>query len=367
MPAGSVSGSRNPISTWPLRRRCNSSDVGLRTLTTASADHGSPESSAPASRYASSGNAAATPAPGSTTTLNPPRRAWKRLQGQAPPGARPARLPAERRFALRDSTYVPWPRVTHFIVDYGLWFLFGIVCLESAGLWLPGETALIAAGVYAAKGKLSIAAVIVRRRGGRDHRGQHRLLARTRARPEADLPLRLAGAHRRPDPASRRTLLPEARRQGRLLRALLRRRSSHRCVDGGNHAHVLVAVPLLERTRRHRLGDARRARRVLRRQGGRRRDRSLWRVRRNCARHPLRARNRSVHLCGGGRSRRESAALLPRARLRVARSSRCDRRRPDPGVRPRLRGRLREQGVAERHRQPRRADVQRVRAPLRDA
>lgn len=51
--------------------------------------------------------------------------------------------------------------MTHFIRDYGLWFLFGIVCLESAGLWLPGETALIAAGVYAAKGKLSITSVIV--------------------------------------------------------------------------------------------------------------------------------------------------------------------------------------------------------------
>jgi len=51
--------------------------------------------------------------------------------------------------------------VTHFIVHYGLWFLFGIVCLESAGLWLPGETALIAAGVYASKGHLSITAVIV--------------------------------------------------------------------------------------------------------------------------------------------------------------------------------------------------------------
>jgi membrane protein DedA with SNARE-associated domain len=47
------------------------------------------------------------------------------------------------------------------IHDYGLFFLFGIICLESAGLWLPGETALIAAGVYASKGHLSIAAVIV--------------------------------------------------------------------------------------------------------------------------------------------------------------------------------------------------------------
>jgi membrane protein DedA with SNARE-associated domain len=50
--------------------------------------------------------------------------------------------------------------VAHFIDDYGLWFLFGVVCLESAGLWLPGETALIAAGVLAAKGHLSIAGVI---------------------------------------------------------------------------------------------------------------------------------------------------------------------------------------------------------------
>jgi membrane-associated protein len=51
--------------------------------------------------------------------------------------------------------------VTHFIEHYGLFFLFAIVCLESAGLWLPGETALIAAAVYASKGHLSITGVIV--------------------------------------------------------------------------------------------------------------------------------------------------------------------------------------------------------------
>jgi membrane protein DedA with SNARE-associated domain len=50
--------------------------------------------------------------------------------------------------------------VTHFIAHYGLFFVFGIVCLESAGLWLPGETALIAAGVYASEGHLSIVGVI---------------------------------------------------------------------------------------------------------------------------------------------------------------------------------------------------------------
>ena len=50
--------------------------------------------------------------------------------------------------------------MTHFVEHYGLAFLFAIVCLESAGAWLPGETALIAAGVYASKGHLSITGVI---------------------------------------------------------------------------------------------------------------------------------------------------------------------------------------------------------------
>jgi membrane protein DedA with SNARE-associated domain len=50
--------------------------------------------------------------------------------------------------------------VTHFVQHYGLFFLFAIVCLESAGLWLPGETALIATAVYASNGHLSIEATI---------------------------------------------------------------------------------------------------------------------------------------------------------------------------------------------------------------
>ncbi len=45
--------------------------------------------------------------------------------------------------------------MTHFIEDYGLVFLFAIVTLESAGLWLPGETALIAAVWAVAVGLLA--------------------------------------------------------------------------------------------------------------------------------------------------------------------------------------------------------------------
>lgn len=50
--------------------------------------------------------------------------------------------------------------MTHLIEHYGLVLLFAVVCLESAGLWLPGETALIAAAVYASKGHLPIAGVV---------------------------------------------------------------------------------------------------------------------------------------------------------------------------------------------------------------
>ena len=42
----------------------------------------------------------------------------------------------------------------------GLYVLFLLVAAESAGLPLPGETALVAAGVLAARGHLDIAAVI---------------------------------------------------------------------------------------------------------------------------------------------------------------------------------------------------------------
>ncbi len=50
--------------------------------------------------------------------------------------------------------------MTHLVHEYGLWFLFLIVAGESAGLWLPGETALIAAAIYASGGHLPIVGVI---------------------------------------------------------------------------------------------------------------------------------------------------------------------------------------------------------------
>ena len=51
--------------------------------------------------------------------------------------------------------------MTHFFVTHGLPLLFVVVMLESFGLPLPGETALIAFGVLASEGHYSIVWVIV--------------------------------------------------------------------------------------------------------------------------------------------------------------------------------------------------------------
>src|SRR5882757_6600269 len=50
--------------------------------------------------------------------------------------------------------------MTHFLTHHGLPLLFAVVLLESFGVPLPGETALIAFGVLAAEGHYSIASVI---------------------------------------------------------------------------------------------------------------------------------------------------------------------------------------------------------------
>jgi len=51
--------------------------------------------------------------------------------------------------------------VTHFFTHHGLPLLFLVVMLESFGIPLPGETALIAFGVLASQGHYSVAWVIV--------------------------------------------------------------------------------------------------------------------------------------------------------------------------------------------------------------
>jgi membrane protein DedA with SNARE-associated domain len=50
--------------------------------------------------------------------------------------------------------------VTDLLISYGLVMLFVLIALESAGVPLPGETALIAAAILAERGHYSIVAVI---------------------------------------------------------------------------------------------------------------------------------------------------------------------------------------------------------------
>jgi membrane-associated protein len=50
--------------------------------------------------------------------------------------------------------------VTHLIDSYGLAVMFVLIALESGGVPLPGETALVAAAVLASRGHFSISAVI---------------------------------------------------------------------------------------------------------------------------------------------------------------------------------------------------------------
>ena len=51
--------------------------------------------------------------------------------------------------------------MTQFVHSYGLAVLFLLVALESSGVPLPGETALVAAAVLASRGDYSIVAVVL--------------------------------------------------------------------------------------------------------------------------------------------------------------------------------------------------------------
>ena len=79
--------------------------------------------------------------------------------------------------------------MTHFITSHGLPLLFVVVMVESFGIPLPGETALILFGVLASQGHYNVAEVIaiaavaaiigdnlgywiIGRLGGRGHRQQ---------------------------------------------------------------------------------------------------------------------------------------------------------------------------------------------------
>src|SRR5882724_116256 len=148
--------------TWPSRKRATSASSGLRTFTTPSASHGDP-SVAPASMYAASGNHAASPAPGSTTTSKPAAASFPTVSGtratRRSPGAVSRATPTLIAGTIFDAEYAP--AMEHFFTHHGLPLLFVVIMLESFGIPLPGETALIFFGLLASKGNYNITVVIV--------------------------------------------------------------------------------------------------------------------------------------------------------------------------------------------------------------
>src|SRR5712691_2219772 len=163
IPSLSPSGSRKPTRSWPSRSRAASASSGLRTLTTASASQGEP-SVAPASAYASSGNDAASPAAGSTTTSKPPAASFPTVSGTSATLRSPGAVSRAAPTLIAEDSIRPTytaTAVTHFFTHHGLPLLFLVVMLESFGIPLPGETALIFFGVLASKGDYSITSVIV--------------------------------------------------------------------------------------------------------------------------------------------------------------------------------------------------------------
>ncbi len=56
--------------------------------------------------------------------------------------------------------------IAHLVESYGYWFLFVLVAIESFGIPLPGETALVTAAAYAALGRLNVGLVIAAAAGG---------------------------------------------------------------------------------------------------------------------------------------------------------------------------------------------------------
>src|SRR5260370_6089935 len=64
------------------------------------------------------------------------------------------------RFGGSEETYAILKTMAGLIASYGYVVLFLLVGLESLGIPLPGETALVTAAAFAALGHLSISAVI---------------------------------------------------------------------------------------------------------------------------------------------------------------------------------------------------------------
>src|SRR5436190_8432544 len=154
--------------------------------------------------------------------------------------------------------------MTHFFTHHGLPLLFAVVMIESFGIPLPGETALIAFGVLAAGGHYSIASVISIAAAGAivgDNLG-YWLIGRLGGRA---LFRRWRWLNQYSDRVFPRAESLMARHGGKTVffSRFVAVFALHGRLGRRPLAHAMVAVPVLERRRRHRLGDRGRTDRLL--------------------------------------------------------------------------------------------------------
>ena len=156
----------------------------------------------------------------------------------------------EKRSSVAPSTLA---RVTSLLLQYGLVLLFAMVAIESAGVPIPGETALITAAFFARPEyhHWSLISVIVVAAAAAIIGDNIGYCARPVRRPRADRPLGLREALRGQGAAALGAVLSEARRQDGVLRALHRDPARDRRVARRAEPHALVALLHVERRRRH--------------------------------------------------------------------------------------------------------------------
>ena len=134
--------------------------------------------------------------------------------------------------------------------------IFALIAVETMGIPVPGETALIAAALLAHDGQLDIVLAVRRRLRGGDHRRQRRLRDRPQGRAQAVRAARAVPRAPAEGARARRAVLRQARAEGGVPRALGVRPADRLRVAGGHEQDVVADVPVLERARRDRVGDA---------------------------------------------------------------------------------------------------------------
>ena len=150
-----------------------------------------------------------------------------------------------------------------FIAHYGYFAVSLLVALESAGVPMPGETALVSAAIFAGTGSLNIVLVVLSAAAAAilgDNAGYW-------VGREFGFPLIYRYGQlcppRRGAAEGRAISVSAARRQDRLLRPFRRDAARLRGLPGRRQSSAMAALSSLQRARRHRLGEPVRHRRLF--------------------------------------------------------------------------------------------------------